>query len=198
MAHASIHPFDKPFALPYPRFKIEDGDIKAEGLISISGSTPEPFKEKALPLENFPDVLFLHFDDIPFRSMRKEGKLLAGPSKKDVMSAMRFAKKLREKHPQPSALLAVNCMAGKSRSAAIALAINALLAKEKYGAENEGDVVKSLLAYDPNQQMCFNPMIVRFADEILQNHGALNKALDALCPPYRSWKKYWDRYRGED
>ena len=183
----------KPFALPYPRFRIEDGEIAAEGLISISGQGVADAGEKPIPAEKFGEILFLSFDDIPFATLNREGKLLVGPTIHDVQSALAFARRTRELHPGENALLAVHCMAGKSRSAAIALAINAHLAKETFGNGHEGAIVKNLLAYDPNQQMCFNPLIVAFADQILANQGALNAALDALCPPYRSWKKYWER-----
>lgn len=177
----------KPLALPYPRFKIEDGDIKAQGLISINSPIP-PVTDKEIPTENFEEILFLTFDDIPVPTLKKDGKQLKGPTREDVEKAIAFGLSLRERHPEESTLLAVHCQAGKSRSAAIALAINMALNPRQIE-----DVVASLLQYDTNYQMCFNPRIIALTDNIFQTGGALNRALDKLCPAYRSWKKYWLR-----
>jgi len=176
----------QPLALPYPRFKIEDGDIKAEGLVSINSPTPLP-TDRRIPEENFGKILKLTFDDIPYTTLVKNGVILIGPTREDVENAIAFGLGIRKLYPQDTTILAVHCFAGKSRSAAIALAIN--LAINPTQIE---EVISSLLQYDPNSQMCFNPRIIALADEILQTGGNIDKQLHKLCPPYRSWKRYWE------
>jgi len=184
-------PFDKVvicmvnlLALPYPRHKIESGSVCADGLISINLSS-DLAPEVGLPTDNFNEILFLHFDDIPFLRLTRRGENLKGPLVSDVKRAIAFAKRIHKK--DSGAKIAVHCQAGKSRSAAIALAINASLNPERYE-----EVVAAMLARDPEQQMCFNPRIVAIADKLLKTHRGLDFALMKLCAPYRSWKKYWD------
>jgi predicted protein tyrosine phosphatase len=180
----------KPIALPFPRYKIEDGDVTAMGLISISPSDPKVI-EAEIPKEKFGEILVLRFDDIPVESLDD----MKGPTVEHLEAAIAFAKGLWSKETEGGGptQIAVNCMAGKSRSAAIALAINAAHTKETLGNGHEENVVRSLLFHDPNQQMCFNPKIVDDTDRLLENGGALHQALHKLCPPARGWRHYWEK-----
>lgn len=176
----------RPVALPYPRHKIESGEIRADGLISINLSK-DPRVHDSIPKENFGEILFLYFDDVPFESLARAGERFKGPKVSDVKKSLAFAKRIGKTCQAEAPQIAVHCQAGKSRSAAIALAINASM--------NPGhceETVAALLACDPEQQMCFNPRIIAIADELLQPHMGLDRALMKLCSPYRSWKRYWD------
>lgn len=183
----------EPAAFPYPRYKIEDGLVKADGLITISPSDRD-FYEAPFPRENFGEILMLRFDDIPVESMQSDGKTLKGPTREDLEAAISFSRMVRAKNRQ--AVIAVNCMAGKSRSPALALAITAFFAKESLGNGHEASIVSHLLAHDPTRQMCFNPKIIDDADKILENARGLHNALGRLCPSYWSWRKYWVKHIG--
>ena len=177
-------------ALPYPRYKIEEGAVKADGLISISPSDTS-FYEAPIPKENFGEILALRFDDIPAIHLWDTGRTLKGPTIESLETALAFAKRTLGRNSQ--AKIAVNCLAGKSRSAAIALAVNATAAKEAWGNGHEAQTVAELLTHDPDQQMCFNPKIIDDADRLLDNQRGLHNALHKLCAPYRSWREYWER-----
>lgn len=180
----------KPIALPYPQSKIESGEIYATALISIVGSADTLSSEEVSFFgTQFEDVLYLNFDDIPFESFRGSGTIFYGPNMEDLRSSLSFAKKVKCEFDSEDLLIAVHCQAGKSRSAAIALAINI-----QDSGGNEEEVVRNLLLYDPNKQMCFNPRIIEIADILLNGEGKINAALEKLCPAYVTWKKYWSRY----
>ena len=174
--------------LPHPRWKIEDGLIKAEGLISISPSE-SAYQEAPIPQENFGEILMLRFDDIPIASLWEKNQRFFGPSVEAVRAATAFGLMILKK----KGTLAVNCAAGKSRSPALALAIEATLAKDEVGNGHEGTVVKNLLAHDVTHQMCFNPRIIDIANILLKNDRGLHNALERLCAPYRSWRRYWEK-----
>jgi predicted protein tyrosine phosphatase len=170
-------------ASPHPRYRIEEGGIAASGLISINAIDMKN-PEVGIPVENFQDVLFLQFGDIPFPELVREGKRMKGPSIADVERAIAFAKKLI--HENPAAKIAVHCQAGKSRSAAIALAVNVSLQPEHHR-----QVLRAMLEKDTDSQMCFNPRIVEITDHLLKVSPTIDSLLLATCVPYRVWKKYW-------
>lgn len=172
---------------PYPRYVIEDGLLEADALISINSPCPKPW-ETPLPYSSFKDVLRLEFDDVPVVRFERDGVIYSGPTKEDLLSSLAFAERVIARGGE---FVAVHCTAGKSRSAAISLAILA----SHLGGGNEELAVKTLLLHDRDQQMCFNPLLIRYADEILTGAtpGPLEQALILHCPAFRGWKKYWDR-----
>lgn len=102
-----------------------------------------------------------------------------------MISALDFSKDIYKN--VPDAFIAVHCEQGKSRSAGITLAILSQLA----GKGKEEYIVLKLLKHDTNQQFCFNPLIIKIADSLLNNSSALEKNLEKYCPRFVTWRKYW-------
>jgi len=174
--------------LVYPRHEIESGNVTADALISIGPSAQSAeiigIAVPQIPPDKFTHVLTLKFDDIPCAKLgnRRGIGTWYGPTTNDVEKSLDFART----HKNVSRV-AVHCEQGKSRSAAIALAILC----DSIGEGNEEEAVNWLL--DDDGQRCFNPYIVRLADIILKRNGAIEAALDKLCPSFWSWRKYWIR-----
>ena len=186
---------NKPISLSYPVTRVEDGSITADALISIRASVqnahrfPEPIIH---PSYQDKPILILRFDDIPVESFQRKDITWIGPTKNDVLMALDFARHILA--ADRNTFIAVHCEKGKSRSAAIALAITA----DYLGAGNEGDAVRMLLEDDQEEMRCFNPGIIKMADEILDRDGAIERALMSQCKPFKSWLKYWERNLGYD
>ena len=175
-------------ALPYSRSIIESGNIEASALISIGASEPNKHLrgDIILPKDPVYPILKLSFDDIPFESYIDDKKIIwYGPNEHDVIKALDFSREIYQKNSD--AFIAVHCEQGKSRSAAITLAILSQLA----GKGKEEYIVLKLLKDDINQQFCFNPLIIKIADRLLNNSFALEKNLEKYCPHFVTWKKYW-------
>jgi hypothetical protein len=73
----------------------------------------------------------------------------------------------------------------------IALAILAYL----HGPGGEMDAVEQLLTsvLDPNIVQP-NPLLVSYADLVLDRNGAIEEALLSRCPRYVSWLAYWRQH----
>ena len=177
-------------SLPYPQAVIESGDVKADALISIRPSpiNQEPAQLPRIPAENFGSILCLEFDDIALDTWTdRRGTLWTGPVEAHLQECLAFARAIFDDNPD--AFIAVHCKHGKSRSAAIALAITA----DCLGAGREAEAVDVLLKTDELGKRCFNPLIIRQADRLLARDGALENALATSCPRFVTWRDYWVR-----
>ena len=175
-------------ALPYSRSIIESGNIKADALISIGASELNKHLRGGdiiLPENKYP-ILRLSFDDVPLESyIDDKQNVWYGPNETDVIKALAFSKEIYQYNPD--AFIAVHCEQGKSRSAAITLSILSQLA----GKGKEEYIVLKLLKQDVDQQFCFNPLVIKIADRILNNSFALEIQLEKYCPRFITGKKYW-------
>ena len=168
----------------HSRAAVEKGMVRADALISICGPdqdappfNPDWFRGEVLPLA---------FDDIPVEAWTdRHGATWSGPSRGQVIGAIDFA---RYVITHETTHIAVHCEQGKSRSAAIALAVLAATS-----SATEQEVVATLMTQDVDAQFCFNPGIVRHADELLGREGRLEAALAEACPRFVTWRAYWRR-----
>lgn len=176
-------------ARPFPQAEIEAGRVVADGLISITGVADGPATiDETLFAGN---VLRLSFDDIPGGTWSDaRGNSWRGPEQAQLRAAIAFAKEVRDQAQGDQVLIAVHCLHGKSRSAAVALAIMA----EQLEAGQEDEAVRRLLVYDTMEQVSCNPGIVRMADAMLGRAGAIERALAAACPRFVTWRAYWVRH----
>lgn len=92
------------------------------------------------------------------------------PTKKQVSEILNWAKKLNQ-----DSVLLVHCFGGVSRSTAIALSIMV----QHLGIDKIEIAIEWLKEIRP--QACPNPVITRFADEILGANGALFEASENLA-----------------
>jgi len=190
-------------SLPYPRIDAESlslGPVLALVSIGPSISAPPSVARPDIPDGAYPEILRLAFDDVPQEVwVGRDGTRWIGPKEEDLRAALDFARpfvaEASEKGwgPGDPPAVAVHCEQGRSRSAAIALAICA----EAYGPGQEADAVRAVLSGDMDGQRCFNPFLVRAADRILDRKGRLEEALAAACRPYRTWTAYWRREGAE-
>ena len=102
--------------------------------------------------------LFLDMDDVI------DADAVAAPTRQQVQRILDWAKNL----PQDSKLL-IHCFAGVSRSTAAALAIKV----QELGVDRIDDAILWLTHIRP--QACPNPIIIKYADEILGANGKLLK-----------------------
>lgn len=161
----------------YPQSAVEGGEVTDGVLISICGPEDDP---PVIP-PTFGAVLRLEFNDVPFlRWTDQHGRRWLGPREEQVSQALAFG---REYAGVP---LAVHCLQGKSRSAAIAL----MLLADSFGAGREAETVARLLATSL-QTISPNPAIVDMADTLLGRSGRLEAALHADCAEYRRWRAFW-------
>lgn len=190
-------------SLPYPRFEAESsaiGPVLALVSIGPSLSAPSSVARPSIPKDAYPALLRLAFDDVPQEVwIGRDGTRWMGPKEEDLLAALDFARPFVAKAsnegrgPGDPPAVAVHCEQGRSRSAAIALAICA----EAYGPGREADAVRAVLSGDVDGRRCFNPFLVRAADRILDRKGRLEEALAAACRPYRTWTAYWRREGAE-
>jgi predicted protein tyrosine phosphatase len=169
----------------YPQSVIDDRSVEGDALIAI-----RPGHSLFVPRPNeWPlGILQFDFDDIPCPRWEDEGRVWIGPSAANVEDAILFGRKVY--HSYHEADLVVHCTQGKSRSAAIALAIVA----DQYGLGCEADAVRYMLERDTMKRMCFNPGIVRLAEDFLGCERRLEEALEAACPEFVSWKAFWVKH----
>lgn len=183
-------------ALPHPQHAVESGGISAEGLISVTGlgDTEAGFDPSLFGGR----VLRLAFDDIPVAAWTDgRNHSWTGPSEEQVAEALAFGRKVSAE-AGPGARLAVHCLHGKSRSAALAVAINA----DALGPGREDEAVALLLrrgeangpfCEEALSQLAVNPGIVRMADRALGRGDAIERALEAALPRFVTWRQYWRR-----
>lgn len=119
------------------------------------------FLPKSFKRENW---LFLDMDDVISETAE------AAPKLEQVERLLEWAKKL------PSdAHLVVHCHAGVSRSTAAALAIKV----QELGVDRVPEAIDWLLEARP--QACPNPVITKFADELLGAKGELHAAAEEVA-----------------
>jgi predicted protein tyrosine phosphatase len=133
-------------------------------------------------------LLRLVFDDI---GMPTYGHFV-GPTMEQISEAIEFGRAIvdgRHLFDGPSAdpAIAIHCEHGKSRSAAIALALLA----DQYGAGNEREAVNALLRADTESRMHPNPLVVSLADTCLFRYGRIDAALAEASPAYVWWRGLW-------
>jgi predicted protein tyrosine phosphatase len=176
--------------MPFPRRLVEAGEVSADALISVGPSPSGGYAGEvpAIPPGLYGAILRLSFDDIGCAQWADDtGQRWRGPSIEDTRSALDFADAVFT--ADPDAALAIHCEMGRSRSAALALGVNARL----LGPGREADAVWSLLVDDRDGQMCFNPLIVRHLDALLGRDRAIEDALATLCRPFVTWREFWVR-----
>lgn len=183
-------------SLPHPQVFAESGGLRGDALVSVTGKGDPAARidGSAFPL----GVLRISFDDVPCPEWTDaRGRRWRGPSEADVSEVLAFARGVRETVGDRQAVLPVHCLHGKSRSAALALAIMA----DSLGPGREAEAVASLLsgtsaAAPPRDealaQMACNPGIVRFADRLLGRDGAIERALAEAMPRFVTWRAYWE------
>ena len=179
------------------RAEVEAGGAEgADAVISIRAAAPasEPELSAALVQATRGEsarLLRLSFDDI---GIAKYGHFV-GPTIVQVSDAIEFGRSIvhgGHLFDGPSAappLIAVHCEWGKSRSAAIALALLA----EHFGDGHEHDAVNALMRADVEDRMHPNPLVVSLADSCLFRYGQLDAALAELSPRYVGWRDHWRR-----
>ena len=125
-------------------------------------------------------VLELSFDDVGVPDFTDhKGVRWTGPTEADLEAALGFARI----HAGKS--LAVHCLHGRSRSAAVALAVIA----DRMEDGMEIEAVERLLAGVPLAHP--NPLLVRHADRLLGRNGRIEAALLDACPRFAVWRKFW-------
>lgn len=108
--------------------------------------------------------LFLDMDDVISE------KAEAAPKKEQVERLLEWTNKL------PSdAHLVIHCYAGVSRSTAAALAVKV----QELGVDRVSEAINWLLEARP--QACPNPVITKFADELLNAKGELHAAAEEVA-----------------
>lgn len=177
------------------RAEVESGAAEgADAVISIRGSAASSEPELATALVQATRgesarLLKLSFDDI---GMPEYGHFI-GPTMAQVSDAIAFGRSIvdvQHLFDGPSAappLIAIHCEHGRSRSAAIALALLA----DHFGVGRERDAVNMMMRMDVEGRMHPNPLVVSLADACLFRYGRLDAALIELSPRYVSWRDLW-------
>lgn len=177
------------------RIEVERGGAEgADAVISIrpSSASDEPELVRALAQANRGEsarLLSLSFDDI---GMDRYGHFL-GPTIAQVTEAIEFGRQVADGRclfdgpPSGSPLIAIHCEQGKSRSAAIALALLA----DHFGDGRERHAVNGLLRADIENRMHPNPLVIELADSCLFRYGRIDAALADLSPRYLKWRQLW-------
>ena len=182
-------------ASPYPQSEIEAGRVRADALVSIIGAR-DPSAAFAPSLFGG-RILRLCFDDIPCGEWTdRHGVLWIGPTEAHMAEAIGFARWVSSVVDSTTVRIAVHCLHGKSRSAAVALALNA----DAMGPGREAEAVAALLSRsetdahrgsDPIARMACNPGLVKMADRLLGRGGRIEQALEEALPRFVTWRKYW-------
>jgi predicted protein tyrosine phosphatase len=177
------------------RVEVEAGGAEAaDAVISIRASNESVEPELTIALAQATRgesarLLRLSFDDI---GMERYGHFV-GPSMSQITDAVEFGRHVMDGSgffDGPSAgppLIAVHCEHGKSRSAAIALALLA----DHLGVGRERDAVNALLRSDIENRMHPNPRVIGLTDDCLFRYGRINAALEELCPRFAKWRELW-------
>jgi predicted protein tyrosine phosphatase len=170
--------------MAYSRKQIEQGIVAADALISIRAPGDNSIKIDPTLFGN--EIFVLEFDDVPkLEYVDDKGRKWIGPTEKQISDVMEYCRVLLKRKTVD--FIAVHCQQGKSRSAAIALVILV----DHLGPEREDEAVEMLLRQDPEERLCFNPGIIRMADKLLNRNGAIEKALELRCRPFKTWRRYW-------
>jgi predicted protein tyrosine phosphatase len=178
------------------RREVEAGDAEgADAVISIRGSaaTAEPELTASLAQATRGEsarLLKLSFDDVGMSEYRH----FRGPTMLQVTDAIEFGRSIRDGRnlfdgPSADPLIVVHCEHGKSRSAAIGLALLA----DSFGDGRESDAVNALMRSDTDNRMHPNPLVVSMADACLWRYGRLDAALAELSPRYVRWRNLWQQ-----
>jgi len=128
-----------------------------------------------------------YFDDIPLTEWTdRHGRRWYGPTAADIERLLAFGRR------HQASDIAVHCLHGKSRSAAVALTLIA----DRLGPGTESLAVDLLLAHGEKQGLRVqpNPQIVVLADNLLGRRRALVMALGERCERARTWREYWERH----
>jgi predicted protein tyrosine phosphatase len=177
------------------RVEVEAGGAEgADAVISIRGSTGAAERDLAIALTQAiggesARLLRLSFDDI---GMERYGHFV-GPSMAQIIDVIEFGRCVVDGgsfFDGPSVdppLIAIHCEHGKSRSAAIALALLA----DHLGDGQEREAVNMLLRYDVENRMHPNPLAIGLTDDCLFRYGRINAALAELSPRYAQWRELW-------
>lgn len=170
------------------RAEVESGAAEgADAVVSIRpASSADPFDDLDLAvrqavLGDADAILVLRFDDIGIPGYGS----YVGPTIEDVAAGLEFCRRIRE--VRPDATVAVHCEMGRSRSAAVALALLA----DRFGPGREEEAVATLLRDDADCRMIPNPLLVGHADDALLRCGRLESALASACPRYVRWRDHW-------
>ena len=177
------------------RVEVETGGAEgADAVISIRGSTESVGPDLAIALAQATGgesarLLRLSFDDI---GMERYGHFI-GPSMAQITDAIEFGRRVIDggsffDGPRAGpALIAIHCEHGKSRSAAIAVALLA----DHLGDGREREAVNTLLRSDVENRMHPNPRVIGLSDDCLFRYGRINAALAELSPRYAKWRELW-------
>ena len=125
------------------------------------------FMPKDFKRENW---LFLEMDDVIHENAD------CAPKKAQVERLLDWTKRLPD-----DAHLVVHCYAGISRSTAAALAIKV----QEIGVDKVNEAINWLLEIRP--QACPNPVITKFADELLNAKGELHAAAEEVANAKLLW-----------
>jgi hypothetical protein len=131
----------------------------------------------------------LYFDDI---GIARFGHFV-GPNMAQIVDAIEFGRSIIDGasfFDGPGVgprLIAVHCEHGKSRSAAVALAVLA----DHVGDGRERDAANMLLRNDFENRMHPNPLVISLVDDCLFRYGRIDAALTELCPRYAKWREWW-------
>lgn len=133
-------------------------------------------------------LLRLSFDDIGLAAYGRQ----IGPTMDQIRDALQFARSIVEGRslfdgPAPDPLIVVHCEHGKSRSAALAIALLA----DQLGFGCERDAVSLVLRSDVDGRMQPNPLVVSLADACLFRYGRIDEALADQSGRYVEWRKLW-------
>jgi predicted protein tyrosine phosphatase len=166
------------------RKEVESGGAEsADAVISIRSSTNATTPDLAIALAQATRgesarLLRLSFDDIATATLGHR----IGPTMLQIIEAIEFGRRVadgRHFFDGPvvrSPLIAVHCERGKSRSAAIALALLA----DHFGSGREQEAVNALLRTDFENRMQPNPLVINLTDDCLFRYGRIDAALAAL------------------
>jgi predicted protein tyrosine phosphatase len=176
------------------RTAIEAGGANdADAVISIRGTADGDEPDLALALAQATKgdsarLLRLRFDDIAMPAIAD----FVGPTLDQVQAAIHFGRRIADGRdlfdgPVADPLIVVHCEHGRSRSAAIGLALLA----DAFGHGRESDAVNTLLRDDVEVLLHPNPLIVDLADTCLLRAGSLNAALLASSARYARWRQLW-------
>jgi hypothetical protein len=115
-----------------------------------------------------------------------------GPTISEISEIIEFGRQIVDGRylfdgPNSNPLIVIQCEHGKSRSAAIALALLA----DHLGDGFEVDAVNSLLRADVENRIYPNPLILSLTDACLFRYGRLEDALAAQSPRYVQWRQLW-------
>jgi predicted protein tyrosine phosphatase len=115
-----------------------------------------------------------------------------GPTMPQIADVIEFGRQIVDGRflfdgPSIDPLIVIHCEHGKSRSAAVALALLA----DHLGDGFEVQAVNSLLRADVENRIHPNPLIVNLTDACMFRYGRLEDALAEQCPRYVQWPQPW-------